>query len=62
MDLEIYHIPLHLLGKSEVCDNNFSYWLMVLLTVTCLTLLISTIKQMMRKEPKVAYNKVETSI
>ena len=57
-----YHIPLHLLGKSAVCDNNFSYWLMVLLTIACLTLLISTIKKMMKKEPKVPYNKVETSI
>ena len=57
-----YHIPLHLLGKSNVCDNNFSYWIMVLLTIACIVLLVSTVQKMMKKEPKVPYNKVETNI
>ena len=57
-----YHIPLHLLGKSNVCDNNFSYWIMVLLSISCIVLLISTIQKMIKKEEKVRYNKVETTI
>ena len=57
-----YHIPLHLLGKSNVCDNNFSYWIMVLLTIACIVLLVSTVQKMIKKEPKVPYNKVETTI
>ena len=57
-----YHVPLHLIGKSKVCDNKFSYWLMVFLTISCLVLLISTIKNMFKKEEKIPYNQIQTSV
>ena len=57
-----YHIPLHLLGKSEVCDNNFSYCIMVFLTLASIMLCITTIQKMIKKEQKISYNKVETTI
>ena len=57
-----YHIPLHLFGKSDVCDNNFSYCIMVLLTLASIGLCVSTIQKMIKKEQRVPYNKVETSI
>ena len=34
-----YHIPMNKAGKSEVCNNNFSYWLMGILSAFCLILL-----------------------
>ncbi|MBR1520890.1 MAG: hypothetical protein IJ635_06605 [Bacteroidaceae bacterium] len=34
-----YHIPMHCTGKSKVCKNRFSYVIMVMLTMLCLTLL-----------------------
>ena len=55
-------IPLRLFGKSDVCDNNFSYCIMVLLTLASIGLCVSTIQKMIKKEPRVPYNKVETSI
>ena len=36
-----YHIPMHRTGKSKVCDNRFSYAIMVILSVSCLCLLTS---------------------
>ena len=33
-----YHIPMHRMGKSEVCHNGFSYGIMVLLSVLCVSL------------------------
>ena len=41
-----YHIPMHLLKRSEVCNNSFSYVLMVLLTLSCAALLIETLRLM----------------
>lgn len=38
-----YHIPMHRSGKSKVCDNRFSYWLMACLSILCLLLIIVTI-------------------
>ena len=38
-----YHIPMHRSGKSQVCDNKFSYWLMACLSILCLLLIIVTI-------------------
>ena len=33
-----YHIPMHRMGKSEVCHNGFSYSIMVILSVLCVSL------------------------
>ena len=33
-----YHIPMHRMGKSEVCHNGFSYSIMVILSVLCVLL------------------------
>ena len=33
-----YHIPMHHMGKSEVCHNGFSYSIMVILSVLCVSL------------------------
>ena len=34
-----YHIPMNKAGKSDTCNNNFSYWLMGILSAFCLILL-----------------------
>lgn len=34
----VYHIPMHRMGKSEVCHNGFSYSIMVILSVLCVLL------------------------
>ncbi len=34
-----YHIPMNKGGKSNVCNNTFSYWLMGILSAFCLILL-----------------------
>ena len=34
-----YHIPMNITGKSDVCHNKFSYWLMAILSLFCLILL-----------------------
>lgn len=36
-----YHIPMHRSGKSKVCDNRFSYVIMVTLSIFCMGLLAS---------------------
>ena len=36
-----YHLPMNHFGKSEVCNNSFSYWLMAILSTACI-ILIST--------------------
>ena len=54
-----YHVPLNLIGKSKVCDNTFSYWLMVILSLSCLVLLISAFKNMLKKEAKIPYNQIQ---
>lgn len=38
-----YHIPMHILKKSDVCNNRFSYGLMIVLTILCLLLICATI-------------------
>jgi hypothetical protein len=38
-----YHIPMHYLKKSEVCRNNLSYVLMLLLTLASMALIIDTL-------------------
>lgn len=38
-----YHIPMHRSGKSKVCDNRFSYVIMVVLTIFCLGLFASVL-------------------
>lgn len=38
-----YHIPMHRMKKSEVCHNKFSYGLMMILSLLCLTLIVATI-------------------
>lgn len=38
-----YHIPMHRSGKSKVCDNRFSYVIMVTLSIFCLALLTSVL-------------------
>ena len=38
-----YHIPMHRSGKSKVCDNRFSYVIMVTLSIFCLALLASVL-------------------
>ena len=38
-----YHIPMHRSGKSKVCDNRFSYVIMVTLSIFCLVLLTSVL-------------------
>lgn len=38
-----YHIPMHRMGKSEVCRNAFSYGIMTVLTILCITLLVTVI-------------------
>lgn len=30
-----YHIPMHRMGKSEVCNNRFSYGIMIVLSILC---------------------------
>lgn len=34
-----YHIPMHRTGKSKVCNNSFSYTIMIILSILCLALL-----------------------
>lgn len=41
-----YHIPMHIMKRSKVCLNGFSYVIMILLSVTSVGLLITTIKTM----------------
>ena len=41
-----YHIPMNYLGKSNVCDNGFSYFLMLILSISCIALIYSAIKNM----------------
>ena len=36
-----YHIPMHRMKKSEVCNNRFSYVIMVTLSIMCILLLAS---------------------
>ena len=38
-----YHIPMHRMKKSEVCHNKFSYGLMIVLSLLCLALIVTTI-------------------
>lgn len=38
-----YHIPMHRSGKSKVCNNRFSYVIMVILSISCLGLLSSVL-------------------
>ena len=38
-----YHIPMHRMGKSEVCHNGFSYGIMVVLSILCISLFGVTI-------------------
>ena len=38
-----YHIPMHRSGKSKVCDNRFSYVIMVTLSIFCMGLLASVL-------------------
>lgn len=33
-----YHIPMHHMGKSEVCHNRLSYGIMVVLSILCVLL------------------------
>ena len=41
-----YHLPMHLMKKSEVCKNRFSYVLMLLLTLASAALVIDTMMLM----------------
>ena len=47
-----YHMPLNYLGKSETCNNNFSYGLMYILSAFCLILIYATIKNIYNKDTK----------
>ena len=38
-----YHIPMHRMKKSEVCHNQFSYGLMMVLSLLCFALIVLTI-------------------
>ena len=39
-----YHMPMNYLGKSNVCNNNFSYMLMYILSASCIILIYNAIK------------------
>lgn len=38
-----YHIPMHRMGKSEVCHNALSYGIMIVLSIFCIILAGMTI-------------------
>ena len=48
-----YHIPAILYNNSEVCKNNLCYINMVILTVICIGLIISTIYEIKKAKNKV---------
>ena len=45
-------MPLNYLGKSNVCNNNFSYILMYILSASCLILIYNAIKNLLSKDSK----------
>ena len=47
-----YHIPMNYLGKSNVCNNNFSYILMYILSTSCIVLIYNAIKNLIIKDSK----------
>ena len=48
-----YHMPMNYLGKSNVCNNNFSYILIYILSSSCILLLYNSIKNLFFKDSKI---------
>ena len=54
-----YHIPMNYFGKSDVCNNYFSYCLMYILTVSCFILIYYTIKNLYYNNSKNKNEKIK---
>ena len=57
-----YHMPLNYLGKSNVCNNHFSYILMYILSASCLILIYNAIKNLLFKDSKTEKEKNNNSL
>ena len=57
-----YHMPLNYLGKSNVCNNHFSYILMYILSASCLILIYNAIKNLLFKDSKTEKEKINNSL
>ena len=48
-----YHMPMNYLRQYNVCNNNFTYILMYILSASCILLLYNAIKNLFFKDSKI---------